>query len=252
MVVAAEPAVAERFHCKHPLRAGMPSFGLMHNPQNQTGIDDDVVAEPRHRSGCRIDTETVPVNRGLRLIEAGALDQLFSVADLPARRQYGYVIHYGALKNHAITGPKVRVSRLDDFIASPDLTVGIIRGATYGPVYDEAIRQLRAGNRVYEASDIDQLYQWLGLGRIDLIFAESVVYVPKLKSQGIDAKVRILDWAPGEKPLIGGLLMSKRTFSPGEAQAWQALFNDMRHDGTLRQIFLKYLPPAEVASILGR
>lgn len=239
--LASSALAAGQSLCDRPLKAATPDFGLMHNAALKTGVDDEILVELRRRSGCHIDVEDMPVNRALRMVEQGALDMQFSAAQLPGRERFGYFANYGALKNEAIMRSGAAVDSLDAFLADRRLNVGVLRGGTYGPRYDAAIATLRTQGRVFDAADVDQLFGWFDNKRIDLILAESVLFVPRLKALGLSDGVTIRDWVPGEKPLVGGLILSKRSFSAEQAQAWQGLMRDMRRDGTLRRIYLHFM-----------
>jgi polar amino acid transport system substrate-binding protein len=133
------------------------------------------------------------------------------------------------------------VDSLDAFMADRRLYLGVLRGGAYGPTFDAVIVTLRKQGRLFEATDTDQLFGWFANKRVDLLLAESIVYVPRLKALGLGDSVLIMDWVPTEKPLVGGLMLSRHNFNATQAQAWQGLIQDMRRDGTLRRIYSHYL-----------
>ena len=51
----------------------------------------------------------------------------------------------------------------------------------------------------------------------------------------------ILDFE--DAPVLHGLVMSKKSLSAEQQQAWRELILAMRADGTMRRIFEKYLAP---------
>jgi polar amino acid transport system substrate-binding protein len=56
----------------------------------------------------------------------------------------------------------------------------------------------------------------------------------------LKAQTAILDF--GDPPVPHGLVMSRKSLSAAQQQAWRDIIQSMRSDGTMRRIFEKYFP----------
>ena len=56
----------------------------------------------------------------------------------------------------------------------------------------------------------------------------------------LKAQTAILEF--GDAPVPHGLVMSRKSLAPAQLDAWRAVIQAMRADGTMRRIFEKYFP----------
>jgi len=137
----------------------------------------------------------------------------------------------------------------ESFLAQPKLKFGVVRGFKHGVEQDRVLDQLRAAGRVEESADFDTVFKKFKEHRVDAMFIEQLdyrFYSKRFLLQG----TAIVDWFPGAKGVRAGMILSKRRFSEADANQWRAMIDSMRVDGTLKAIYSRYLPPAEVAKLL--
>ena len=72
---------------------------------------------------------------------------------------------------------------------------------------------------------------------------------PALESTKIREQTVILEF--DDPPVPHGLIMSRKSLSAPQQQAWRALIEAMRADGTVERIFEKYFKP-ELARAMTR
>jgi len=96
------------------------------------------------------------------------------------------------------------------------------------------------------SNSLDPLYEVLLSQRIQAMIIEPFDY-PTVQRAAIRAQTSILEFE--DPPVPHGLIMSKKSLSPQQQEAWRALVKGMRADGTVQRIFEKYFP-AELARTL--
>ncbi|NRR31720.1 transporter substrate-binding domain-containing protein [Oxalobacteraceae bacterium] len=236
--------------CFKTFSVGLLEYGYMHIAREHIGIDDDLLAELKRRSGCNFEFHDSPRVRQLAMVRTGQLDIGMSSIYAPERAQYGHYVFYAAGRNKVVLRNDARVTSLTQFLANPKLRLGIVRGSRHGEVYDALIEQLRAEGRIDESADQKQLYPKLKAGRFHALLALPVSYSLLIKQHELGGMVNVQDWAPTEPLRLGGMLFSKAVFSEEQARRWQALVDAIRADGTMKAILGKYLAGPDVADSL--
>jgi len=132
------------------------------------------------------------------------------------------------------------VRKLADFERNSAFRLGVIRSFRYSPAANRFVDELDTQGRVSYASRLDPLYQVLLEGRIQAMIIEPFDY-PSLESGKIRDKTVIVEF--DDPPVPHGLIMSRKALSPQQLDAWRALVDEMRADGTVQRIFEKYFKP---------
>lgn len=251
-VVAAAP-----LNCgSQPIRLAFYDYGLFHfiNDKDKTasGIDKDIVSELGKRSGCQFDTQVMARARIWADLAGGALDMTVSGIQNAERDRYAWFAHYLTMKNHAIVHVATArsVQRAEDFLAQQKLKFGVVRAFKHGAEQDQWLDQLRPQQRVEESPDVETLFRKLKDHRIDAMFSQPPVYRKNMQDLDMGKDVVVQDWTPKEKGVPHGLVLSKSRFSGADAVQWRALVQEMRADGSLKKIYLRYLPAAEADRLL--
>ena len=76
--------------------------------------------------------------------------------------------------------------------------------------------------------------------RLQAMIIEPFDY-PTLENARIRAQTMVLEF--DDPPVPHGLIMSRKALPPDQQQAWRALVDAMRADGTVTRIFEKYFKP---------
>jgi polar amino acid transport system substrate-binding protein len=120
----------------------------------------------------------------------------------------------------------------------------------HGTLQDKFVERLRSSGRLEDSPDSEVLFRKLKEGRIDGIFSQSPIYKKYIGDLDMAPLVDILDWTPGEKAVVGGMVLSKHRFTEADAARWRAALQSLRDDGTLKAIYSKYVTAAEAARLL--
>jgi polar amino acid transport system substrate-binding protein len=224
-----------------PIRYAHYEFGLLYTPESG-GIDEDIRRELERRSGCRFEVSLRLRARIWRDLETGHLDMAGSGVQTAARDAYVWFAHYVIERNVVALSDRVpaAVRDFDGFRRQTQFHLGSVRSFSFGPVLDTEVARLRALGRVYDVSDTRTLYRMFDFQRYDAFIGSQFLHLHYFKSLGLPVPKRLERWDTSDGT-PSGLVLAKSTFSPAQAQAWQALVRDMLRDGTVRRIVASYL-----------
>jgi polar amino acid transport system substrate-binding protein len=241
LLAAAGPApAADKPDCSRPLSLALHDHGLLYSAQTGEGIDRDIADELIRRSGCKLGVSVMPRARIWQLIESGALDFSLSGIANEARDRYAGFAWYVSNKYYLLLRKDAGVGRVADFEANPALRLGVIRSFRYSPTANRLVDALDAERRVSYATSLEPLYQILLDNRVQAMIIEPFDY-PTLESARLREQTAIVEF--DDPPVPHGLIMSKKSLTAAQQQAWRALIDGMRADGTMERIFGKYFSP---------
>lgn len=253
MLAAPTVRAAEESPCPDggPIRFAHYEFGLIYSQDTGRGVDADVLAELKRRSGCRFTVTLQPRARTWSDLQSGHIDMAGSGIQTPARDGFAWFAHYIQEDNQVVLGPRVpdTVRGLADFERQPELRIGAVRSFSHSPNYDAAFARLRQSGRVVEVSDTASLYRLFKMGGIDALVSSQFLTRYYLDRFGIPAPRRMEDWDP-DPPTPSGLVLAKHRFSPAQAKRWQGLVQDMLSDGTMARILARHLGRDQVAGTI--
>lgn len=239
---------AERPDCSRPLSLALHEHGLLYSAQTGEGIDKDLADELARRSGCKLSISVMPRARIWQLIESGALDFSLSGITNEARDKFAAFAWYESNKYYLLVRKDADVKTLAEFERNPSLMLGVIRSFRYNPNANRFVDALDEAHRVSFATSLEPLYQVLLDKRVHAMIIEPFDY-PTIEQGAIRAQTTIVEF--DDPAVLHGLIMSKKSLPPAQQQAWRALVDEMRADGTVQRIFEKYFSP-ELARTLTR
>ncbi len=244
-------AVAGLPNCgDQPIRLAFHEYGILYS--NGIGINKDIADEIIRRSGCKFETSVLPWARILNNLAAGTLEMGMSGIDTPERGQIAWFAHYFSGKTYVVIRADLAqtVRSTENFMAQPQLQIGIVTSYTHGPHLESFLERLRQDKRVQEVPDTKINFVKLQHHRIDALLTSSLVFGQMIHDLGLVSDVVVQDWAPAEKRHPVGLIMSKHRFSESDVEPWRDLLRQMRTDGTLKKIYTRYLPEDEANKML--
>ncbi|NGZ86126.1 substrate-binding periplasmic protein [Duganella aceris] len=253
--VAACAGAAESAPCGH-LRSAFYEYGALYYQTADggwAGIDKDVVDEVARRMGCTIEASTESRVRIWAGLNGGNLDLSVSAVSTPEREKFGRVVPYIAERNYVLVGKEVdaHIGSMEQFLATPDIKIGVIKSFKHGKAYDAWLERLRAKGRVYEAPDYAALLRLFKVGRVHAIMAITSGWYPLLKQERMAGTYRIMDWAPPKDAVVGGLILSRQRVDAAMAARFGKTIQAMRDDGTLKRIFERHLDAELAARLLN-
>jgi ABC-type amino acid transport substrate-binding protein len=139
-----------------------------------------------------------------------------------------------------------KYNNLEDFLKDKNTKVAVVRGFSHGMFYDDMLKRIER-DRINEVPDLERLFILLKNKRVDLVISLSSFYRYEFKKFNMEELVEIKDWDKEEIGVVyGGLVLSKQYFDINEYKYIYNIFVDMKRDGTLEKIALKYLTKEEV------
>ena len=247
-VIHGSAGAAGRPNCDRPLSLALHDHGLLYSSQSGEGIDKDVADELIRRSGCKVNVTVLPRARIWQLIESGALDFSLSGITNEARDRFAGFAWYFSNKYYLLVRKDAGVARLPDFESNPALKLGVIRGFRYSPSANRLVDRLDGEQRVSYSTRLEPLYAVLLDNRVQAMIIEPFDF-PALEAAKLGGQTVTLAFEDASVP--HGLIMSKKSLSLPQQQAWRSLVDDMRADGTVQRIFEKYFTP-ELALAMSR
>jgi polar amino acid transport system substrate-binding protein len=231
---------------QRPIVFGLYEFGGFYRAG--AGLDKDLAELLAARSGCRFEYKVMMRGRIWQEMQAGSVDMTLSAIATAERKVFAHAVPYLWMKNMIILNKDVSpaIRSPADFIASPNLRLGVARGHFPGKPFDGFVAQLRNIARIDEIDSTEQLYAMFKAGRFQAVLGTQLVYSHYLR----DDKVRIEDWAPALSREAANLLISKKHFSAEDARRWGLLMKEMQADGSVQRMVQRYLPPEDAARML--
>jgi polar amino acid transport system substrate-binding protein len=216
------------------------------------GLDKDLAEQLAKRSSCRFELKVMLRSRIWQEMQDGNVDMTFSAVATPERTAFAWPAPCLWFKNVIILNKDAGqgLHSAEDFIATPNLRVGLVRGYIGSP-YNDFLSQLRNIARVEEVEDVGRLYSMLKVGRFQAVISSYLVYAYYLKDPVLAEHVQIVDWAPNAPQEAINLLISKKKFSQEESKRWSEVLKNINADGTMLKLLNSYAPPEVAAKMLG-
>jgi polar amino acid transport system substrate-binding protein len=244
------PAPAQPTCPPRPIVVGLYEFGYYYHAG--TGLDKDLAEQLAKRSGCAFEFRVLPRRAIWQGMQSGAIDMTFSAAAPPERLTFAWAEPYLWVRYMVIlrkdAGARIRSTA--DFVATPNLRLGLGRGHVVGYPYEDFVSQLRNIGRVEDVDDIDRMYAMFKAGRFQAVIASPLVYSSYLKDPALASAVRIEDWSPSRQKSPVHMLISKKGFSQDEARRWAEVMKGISTDGTMMRLLTRYLAPDAAAKLL--
>lgn len=232
-------AATDNPDCSRPLTLGLHEHGLLYSSETDSGIDKDFSDELIRRSGCSITVTVMPRARIWQLIESGAMDFSLSGIANEERNRFAAFAWYFSNKYYLLVRNDTGVRQLPDFVKDEHLRLGVIRSFRYSESANRLVDKLQEERRVLYATGLGPLYETLSNNQIQGMIVEPFDY-PVMQNESIRGGTSIVEF--NDPSIPHGMIMSKKTISDDEQKKWRKIVDEIRSDGTLRRIFIKYFP----------
>jgi polar amino acid transport system substrate-binding protein len=239
-------APESKLYCARPLRVALFEYGVLYRASTQDGADHQLVHLLQKRTGCAMKMVVLPRNRVWAEMKAGRLDIATAVIATPERLAYAHILPYLETRNVVLLRTAIADKAMDmASLEQSGFRMGLVRGFHHEPSYDRLIVRLREQGRIVEAADVQENLRFLLRGMVDAVVSQPIVYRVYLNDAQLRDDIVLRDWAPPQEASVGGLMLSRSSFTPDQAEHWSKLLNSLIKDGNLAKIFAKYLSPTE-------
>jgi len=213
-------------------------YPLSYMQDNQlAGTDVDQFIQAARRLNLKVDLIPLPFTRILRKMEEGTLDCMLFAFKTPDRQVYmdytSVPIHVASLVFYVKNGGNITFNTLEDL---KGLTVGLVRGFKSTGAFNKAMDQGLV--RVEYVTNVEQNFQKLSFGRLDLVLVSRIV------GDGILKKLRIDNIRSLPVPLVtqpAYLTFSKKRRLTHLIPLFDNEFAKAKQDSSYQTIIDKYI-----------
>lgn len=203
------------------------------------GLASDLVREAFVRMKRPVLIEVYPLNRGLKLLEAGAADGFFSIKKTPEREAKLIFVREPLFRQDYVFFSRAdgRFRFDGDFASIANQTLGVLASTSYGRRFDEAVQRGELP-KVETASSYESLFRMLAGGRFDAVICSRLVGFEFVRRTGMVGRIGI------SGPVVETTL-SYLVFSPSPehqllADALAQALAQMKRDGTFSGLMARY------------
>ncbi|MEJ2641857.1 MAG: transporter substrate-binding domain-containing protein [Desulfosarcinaceae bacterium] len=222
-----------------------PPAEYLENGQ-QKGINIDIVKEGLNRMGHECEIKFVPWKRALLMVKNGKADGIIDAAYNEERAEY---LHYPSEEIYVEKWYCFKRKNSDltldiDFKNAGSITLGTSRGFVYGGKIQEMIDR-RLFKRTEEVYNNELNIKKLIGRRIDMFVGVKATILFLAKKMGYGNKIDIVkQTGTTEEYLLSSsktyLGFSKKTTAPQFAEQFSTIVAEMKADGTIEKISMKY------------
>lgn len=210
------------------------------------GIDIDILTELFSRVDRPININCHPWKRAIKYVETGEADGLFSAYMTDERKEFAtyleHPLHMSVFSVFVRKGSNITFDGIESLYG---LNVGISRGYSVNPEFDEAKKQgeITTFEILYTTKGIELLQK----GRIDAYVNGRIVTLNTVKEMGVSEEIIELP-TPMHKPKPAYLIISKKSPLPQKEELINALNKELEQmilDGTSEEIINSYIQVAK-------
>lgn len=238
-------------YCSKTVRVALFEFGALYRSTTADGIDARLLDTLEQRTGCTFERVLMPRARIWAELQAGTLDMATAALPTPERKAYGYLLPYMKARNMVLVRRQNSPKKLDQaaFEAS-GLRLGVVRGFHHEPAYDALVEQLSKQGRVVLATDVADLMRMIERGVVDAVLSQPLIFGQYLDTATINRDLTLYDWAPKDQFSVGSMILARKSFTPQQAQKWDALIATLLRDGTVVKIARTFLSADQARDVI--
>jgi polar amino acid transport system substrate-binding protein len=199
------------------------------------GLSAELVREAFARMGRRVSIEFYPLNRGLKLLEAGEVSGFFSIKKTPERMAKLVFPHKPLIRQDYVffvrKGSRVRFN--GDFTALAGATIGVVMSTSYGQRFDDAVAR-GAFAKLESTTSYEQIFRMLVGERVDAVICSRLVGLEFVRRIGAGKLVEIS--GPVVETTLSYLVFTTKKTDAALAPAFDKALEAMERDGTLNRI----------------
>lgn len=225
---AAEPATV------HLVTLDYPPYIIKQDGKVQ-GPVVRVVREAFRRLGYSVSIEMLPWSRSLDMVTQGTADGLFTIKKTSERETtLLYVAEPVLTQEYVLFVRKDSAFHFDGNLAAlADTKLGVTANNSYGPRFDEALRQGQF-RHLQTAYDHEHLFRMLVAGRIEVAICSKVVGQAFIHAIHADDQVVVAD--PAVMTAYSYLVFTRQRDFTELARVFEQTLIVMRRDGTLTKL----------------
>ncbi len=229
--------------CSHAYRVGISQIGYSYyllDDGTPAGSSFDFYEELERRSGCTFQLWPLPRMRAWHDAGMQQLDIVSPTIRTAERDRQGVFIEYFKNRNDILIDRRhgANIDNLEQLLAEPSITIGLIRGHSSGPYFDQRLAPLYAQQRIQLSTTPQMLFRQLQAGRIQATVMTAGIYQKELDDLALGEQLRIIQ-VPESDAFSIGLYLSRLTLDQPSIDWLSLHIRAMLADGTLRRLLAK-------------
>lgn len=229
--------------CSHAYRVGISQIGYSYyllDDGTPAGSSFDFYEELGQRSGCTFQLWPLPRMRAWYGAGMQQLDIVSPTIRTPERDQMGVFVEYFQSRNDILIDRRhgEGINSLEQLLANPNINLGLVRGHSAGPFFDQRLAPLHGQRRIQLSNSPGNLFLKLQAGRIQATIMTAGIYQKELDDLALGEQLRIIQ-VPESDAFSIGLYLSRQTLTPASIDWLQLHIQAMIDDGTLRKILAR-------------
>lgn len=213
-----------------------PPYAQQTNGQAQ-GLAVDLVREAFARMKRPVVIEFYPWSRSVRLLEADAIDGLFTIKKTPERMSRLIYPNKSLIRQDYVffVRKDSRVRFRGDFSDLSAATIGVVMSTSYGQRFDDAAAR-GVFARTVSASSYELIFRMLVGGRVDAVICSRLVGIEFVRRLAAGRLIEIS--GPPVETALSYLVFAPK--NAALAPAFDSVVTTMERDGTLERILSRY------------
>jgi polar amino acid transport system substrate-binding protein len=226
-----------------PARVGLSDLGYSSYLDGTAlrGSNIDVLTEIARRSGCPLDLRWYPRGRLYALFSSHELDLTGSSIRTAERDRHGVWLPYAythfelLLVNHEAG----KFRSLAEFVARSKARLNLTRGIYYTPETQAQLDRLQALGRLEYVNDYAVVFRKIQAGRAEGTLAPATIHLLHQRRLGLEGKLSAITVSEAPRTMVG--LYVSNQVAPAVVQRYATALRAMVADGTVQQIYTRYL-----------
>ena len=203
------------------------------------GLSADLVREAFARMGRGVSIEFYPLNRGLKLLEAGEVSGFFTIKKTPERMAKLVFPRKPLIRQDYVffvrKGSRFRFN--GSFADLAGATIGVVMSTSYGQRFDEALARGEFA-KLEAAISYESIFRMLVGGRVDAVVCSRLVGLEFVRRTGGSGLVEIS--GPAVETTLSYLAFTTKKTDAALAPAFDKAMEAMERDGTLNRILERH------------
>ncbi|HEY1091084.1 MAG TPA: transporter substrate-binding domain-containing protein, partial [Burkholderiaceae bacterium] len=198
------------------------------------------------RIGCKIEVVEMSRLRIFQSLQHGEyIDLATSTSQTPERDRYAQFVPLAVTRNYLLVHKRVAAPGFDlnQFVAQPRLTMGVLAGSNYGSFINARLAVLERLGRTQTATQVEQLLPRLLAGRYDGLVVTPAYFIAALRELPGGEDIRVVP-IPESDAYQAGFYLSRTTLSDARREPLRKALEAIHQDGTLLRTYRKYFPDA--------
>ena len=251
-IASSSPVWAKSVCPDQPIHIAFYDLGVLYNPKTGLGLDKDVIDEIFYRLQCPYVPEFQSRVRIWNMLADHQLDMSVSGIPNAEREKFAEFVPYFYVRNQLVyLDRNLDVRSPQTALNNPAMVLGVVKSYKHGAGWDDWIEAMRRTHRIEEVPDTRSLVSQLKGGRIQAFPALPAVIMDLGVRYDLDpATVKVTQWFADQPKIEHGLILNKTRMSADLRQAIAKVMQQMRNDGTLLKIYLKYFDEREAKAML--